>query len=163
MSSSSSSCENTADIITDAGGKYRFFNQPLEQIPGFLKSKPQILAHAPDGGLMWFTLDQCMPVVTCFNVVEGESGQALKADRRNIVVIKDFEIAEDDCQVPLPASYGSCACTGTGYVSGSVDVITGISLESEGLVATKTRIHCACYEPIQDTDVIPIISCPENP
>lgn len=40
------------------------------------------------GGLMWFTLDQCMPVVTCLKL--DTTANELKIERRNIVVIKDF-------------------------------------------------------------------------
>lgn len=37
---------------------------------------------------MWFTLDQCMPVVTCLKL--DTTANELKIERRNIVVIKDF-------------------------------------------------------------------------
>lgn len=102
---SSSQCSNTNDIIADAGGKYRFFNQPLEQIPGFVIDKPQLLAHAPNGGLMWFTIDQCMPVVTCLSLGEEE----LTIQRRNIVVIKDFAIENDTGCPAIPLATCSTA------------------------------------------------------
>jgi len=106
MSSSQCSSTNINDIIPDAGGKYRFFNQPLEQIPGFAKDKPQILAHAPNGGLMWFTLDQCMPVVTCLKL--DNTAKELKIERRNIVVIKDFaQNTDSTCpNIPLTSCSG---------------------------------------------------------
>ena len=78
--------------------KYRFFNQPIEQIPGYEADKPQILVHRPNCGLQWFTLDQCLPVVTCIKLESDK----LKAERKRLVVIKDFDMADDvDCDIEV--------------------------------------------------------------
>lgn len=92
-------CSNTNTIIPSTALKYRFFNQPIEQIPGFDITKPQILAHAPNCGLMWFTIDQCLEVVTCLSLQTDK----LKVTRNNVVVIKDFGILAGDtaCDIPL--------------------------------------------------------------
>jgi hypothetical protein len=87
---------NTSDIFDEPSNskKYRFFNQPIEQIPDYIEDKPQLLVHRPDGGLQWVTLDLCLDVVTCLTLnLESEQ---LQIERRKIVVIKDFE-PEDDC------------------------------------------------------------------
>jgi hypothetical protein len=78
--------------------KYRFFNQPIELIPGHNDGVPQILVHRPNGGLQWVTIDQCLKVVTCMKL---EASQ-LKVERRSIVVLKDFEIPDDtECDIEL--------------------------------------------------------------
>lgn len=105
----SNQCSNN-DIISPSGvdHKYRFFNQPIEQIPGFDINKPQILAHPPGCGLVWITVDQCMDIVTCLSL----ESDRLKVTRNNVVVIKDFgELTNDtqcdvltvSCVVPSPS------------------------------------------------------------
>jgi hypothetical protein len=94
----SSECDSLEEVLPkpSPAEKYRFFNQPIEQIPGYKADKPQIIAHAPNCGLMWFTLDQCLPVVTCLKLEEKE----LKIERKKIVIIKDFDMEEsstDEC------------------------------------------------------------------
>jgi len=46
----------------------RYFNQPIEQIPGFDKSQPQILCHGGNAGLVWLTIatgsDSCIDVMS---------------------------------------------------------------------------------------------------
>ena len=99
---------NTADIfpVPADDGKYRYFNQPIEQIPGHNDNVPQILVHRPNGGLQWATIDKCLNVVTCIRLEETE----LKIERRSIVVLKDFDVADtDDCP-----NIEVIACSGTG-------------------------------------------------
>ena len=103
----SGSCSNIEEIFeTPADAKkYRYFNQPIKQIPGYDEGKPQLLVHRPNGGLQWATMDQCLDVVTCIKLESSE----LKIERRKIVVIKDFE-ADDDC---VPIEVTECSGTGT--------------------------------------------------
>jgi hypothetical protein len=82
----------------DGDKKYRFFNQPIEQIPGYVSDKPQILVHRPNSGLQWFTLDQCLPVVTCLDLQSDK----LRVERRSVVILKDFEIENDtECDIDI--------------------------------------------------------------
>lgn len=83
----------------DPNEKYRFFNQPIEQIPSYEADKPQILVHRPNCGLQWITVDQCLKVVTCMSLESEE----IKVERRNIVVIKDFAIegTDNECNIPV--------------------------------------------------------------
>lgn len=41
--------------------KYRYFNQPIEQIPGFEINKKQALVHDPQCGLKWMDIVECAP------------------------------------------------------------------------------------------------------
>jgi hypothetical protein len=98
----SSECDDVDKIFeapeSESDKKYRYFNQPIEQIPGYEEGKPQILVHRPNCGLQWVSLDQCLPVVTC---LELESDK-LKVQRRSLVVIKDFEIEDDEeCDIEI--------------------------------------------------------------
>lgn len=104
----SETCIQAADIFpapgTDADLKYRFFNQPIEQIPGYDNDKPQILVHRPQYGLQWHNIDTCLQVVTCINLESSE----LVAERRSIVIIKDFEsencsVEVSECSTPTPS------------------------------------------------------------
>jgi hypothetical protein len=92
----SSECDDVDKIFeapgSEADKKYRYFNQPIEQIPGYKEDKPQILAHRPNCGLQWVTLDKCLPVVTCLKLESEE----LFIERRSIVIIKDFEIDNNE-------------------------------------------------------------------
>lgn len=101
-------CTNLNNIIpvpTAFGDKnYRFFTLPIEQIPGYDENLPQILVHRPKCGLQWLSLELCLPVVTC---VKLETSQ-LVAERRNILVIKDFD--KDNCTIELT----DCESTGSG-------------------------------------------------
>jgi len=88
--------------------KYRFFNQPIEQIPGWDASSSQLLVHskndnAQGGGLQWVTLSSCLTVVTGLSL--GSSGIEVK--RKKIVVLKDFEVSDENlegtsCDDPPP-------------------------------------------------------------
>lgn len=103
------SCTNQNDIFSPpesgAQDKYRYFNQPIEQIPGWESDKPQFLVHRPNCGLQWISVSECLDVVTCIKL----EGGYLKADLRNIVVLKDFDAQEpDSCKIettdcPAPA------------------------------------------------------------
>jgi hypothetical protein len=99
----SSQCTNKIqEIIKPPNAKgdlnYRYFNQPIEQIPGYNPILPQILAHRPNCGLQWISIDMCLPVVTCLELQSDK----LKVKRRSIVVIKDFKIEDDtDCDIEI--------------------------------------------------------------
>jgi hypothetical protein len=100
MADPASQCTNVEQIFDapEDDRKYRFFNQPIEQIPNFKPNEPQILVHRPNGGLQWATIDKCLNVVTCMKL---EASQ-LKVERRSIVVLKDFEIPDDaECDIEL--------------------------------------------------------------
>lgn len=101
MPDSSSTCISENDLntlfpsdIEFGDQKYRFFTLPIDQVPGYDNDKPQLLVHRPNSGLQWYTMDQCLPIVTCVKLDETSQ---LVAERRTIVVFKDFEV--EDCVV----------------------------------------------------------------
>lgn len=61
---------------------FRYFNQPIEQIPGWAAGVSQILVHPNDGGLMWKNVE-CMDVITCIRLEPS----GLKIECRNIMAI----------------------------------------------------------------------------
>lgn len=103
MAAESSECSGDLNEVIPqaedhADKKYRFFTLPIEQIPGYKEDKPQILVHRPNNGLQWFTLDKCLPVVTCLDLQSDK----LKVERRSLVIIKDFEIEDDtECDIDV--------------------------------------------------------------
>lgn len=77
--------------------KYRYFNQPIEQIPGFNSSQPQVLCHSPEPyvGLFWASLE-CYSPVDCIDLQKT----SLVATKKSIGVFKIFD-SNDVCSVPL--------------------------------------------------------------
>ena len=70
---------------------YRFFNQPIEQIPGWVANKVQVLVHKGDQGLIWQTV-YCEEVVTCISL--NSQTNSLKIDRKKIVAINTLDSTE---------------------------------------------------------------------
>lgn len=91
---SSSPCPSV--IFPQTFPNYRYFNQPIELIPGWDQSKDQVLVHAKDSGLIWVEI-VCLPVVTCIRL-DALNGK-LVAERRNVSIIKDFD--EISCTIPV--------------------------------------------------------------
>lgn len=85
---------------------YRYFNQPIEQIPGWDKDEPQILFHGKNAGLIWVNIE-CVPVVTCVEIADssasGQSGGSsscqceLTLTRKKLYVLKDAGAADPGC------------------------------------------------------------------
>lgn len=81
------------DPFTPVGEKpYRYFNQPIEQIPGWDKNQPQVLVHSINNGLMWKSVE-CLDIVTCIKLENNE----LKIERRNITILADKEPEPSVC------------------------------------------------------------------
>jgi hypothetical protein len=113
-------CDFTKIIPEPSEKKYRFFNQPIEQIPLWAADKFQILVHPPDGGLHWLTLETCQQVVTCLTL-DGEN--VLKPLLKDVVVLKTFEVEDaqaDACDVDFSACCdSSSSSSSSGEPSGS--------------------------------------------
>jgi len=98
-SPSSSYCDFEQIIPEPTSVKYRWFNQPIEQIPLWAEDKFQILVHPPNGGLHWLTVDQCQQVVTC---IEIDGDNIIQATLKDIVPIKIFDVQNPDaCDVDM--------------------------------------------------------------
>jgi hypothetical protein len=76
---------------------FRYFNQPIKQIPGYDDSLPQLLGHAPNCGLVWVNL-VCVPAIKCLTLDVSQ----LKAERSQLVVIKEFPMEDDfECDIEV--------------------------------------------------------------
>jgi hypothetical protein len=118
-SSSSNLCDFEKIIPEPSEKKYRFFNQPIEQIPLWAADKFQILVHTIDGGLHWLTLETCQQVVTCLTL-DGEN--MLKPQLQDVVVLKTFDVADPEaCDVDFSAccDSSSSSSSSSGEPSGS--------------------------------------------
>lgn len=146
----SNTCENISNIIPDDGERYRYFNQPLEQIPGFAGDKPQILAHAPNGGLRWFTVDQCTPVVTCLVFEDNDGEEQLKIERNNIVTIKDLGVSDPDENCPS-------------ITLETAPVVTCLSLDANELKIQRSNLlvikNKGAIENDEECPAIPVTDC----
>jgi hypothetical protein len=87
-------CEDAFDSKPEK--KYRYFNQPIEQIPGWSESEYQVLVHSEGCGLQWHTV-QCLDVMICFK----KEDKNIVAERKNIVVFKEQEEKESSGCPPV--------------------------------------------------------------
>jgi len=80
------------DAISSSSSNICYFNQPINQIPGFSENKAQILSHGPDGGLVWHT-------VKCVNLAKVECSENDKMHIKNmkIAVIADMGSDTSEC------------------------------------------------------------------
>lgn len=85
--SSPSGCNYSQLIPNPTGVIYRFFNQPIEQIPKWDANKFQVLAHPSGGGLHWLTAEACTGVITCIRLEES----GLEFDVATIFALKIVE------------------------------------------------------------------------
>jgi hypothetical protein len=113
--------------MPEGSGNYRYFNQPIEQIPGWDANEPQILFHGKNAGLVWVNIE-CIPVVTCVELSDESAygsgagtgdgdgtgtgdgdgtgtgdgsgsgcGCTLSVTRHNLYVLKDAGINSETC------------------------------------------------------------------
>jgi hypothetical protein len=79
---------------------YRYFNQPIELVPGWDQERNQVVGHAKNSGLQWIGIDQCMPVVTCLTL----EPVGLIAERKTIPIFS--ELNTTDCTIDTT----DCSC-----------------------------------------------------
>lgn len=91
-----SSAPCPSNLFPSTNPNYRYFNQPIELIPGWDQSKDQVLVHAKDSGLVWVEV-VCLPVVTCIQL--DELNGKFIAERKNVTIIKDFD--EVSCSIDV--------------------------------------------------------------
>ncbi len=90
------SCSSAINVIIPhcPANIYRFFNQPIEQIPGWNKDLVQVLVHKGQQGLIWQTV-YCEEVVTCISL--DSNTKTLRIDRKKIVAINTLDSTETTC------------------------------------------------------------------
>ena len=114
-SSSSNPCDIDQIIPEPTSVIYRWFNQPIEQIPLWEANQFQVLVHPPDGGLHWLTIEGCQQVVTCITL-DGEN--MLKTELKDVVVLKTFDPADPEaCDV----DFSVCCDSSSSIDSSSID------------------------------------------
>jgi len=118
------SCDD--DFPTIPTDKYRFFNQPVEQIPEYDASVAQMLFHSASGGLVWQSLPSgCVTLLKC---VELDTSSATYALKSTMETIRPLQILDR----PDP--------TGCIIPSTELDVITCIKLQDDHLVIERKKI-----------------------
>lgn len=107
--------------------KYRFFNQPIEQIPQYDANVAQMLFHAAGGGLVWQSVPSgCVDVVQCIKLDTSSSETySLTTTQKTI---RPLQILDD----PDP--------TGCIFPTQELDVVTCITLGSDSLVIERKKI-----------------------
>lgn len=102
-------CEDPFD--PEPSKKYRYFNQPIEQIPGWKEGDYQVLVHSKNCGLQWHTV-QCLDVMVCIK----KEGKNIVAERRNVAVFKEQEEKESSGCPPVECcdESGGVAMLGAG-------------------------------------------------
>ena len=147
-----------SDAFPDIGQdvkKYRYFNQPIEQIPGWNPSKSQILFHGANGGLYWETItDDCVEVTKCVKVETDSPGSddfKIKAEKTRIRPLQNLGDLDE------PVVCGD-------FPTEAIDVVTCIKLEGESLVIERTKALIIKNMGTPETicENIPLTVCPSG-
>lgn len=145
--------ECSSDFPTTPSDKYRYFNQPVEQIPGYDKEKAQILFHQK-GALVWQDIAECVEVVKCVKLeTEGEAN-SLVMEQQRIRPLQDLGA--------IPADGGGSASACAKIPTEAIDVITCISLDSatNELKITRKKVYVLKQgDASPDCENIPTIVC----
>ena len=108
--------------------KYRFFNQPIEQIPQYDANVAQMLFHAAGGGLVWQSVPSgCVDVVQCIKLDTSSSEYSLTTTQKTI---RPLQILDD----PDPTGCGGI------FPTQELDVVTCIKLQGDNLVIESQKI-----------------------
>lgn len=101
-----SECSESVVFPSTPSKNYRFFNQPIEQIPEWDPTKSQVLFHAANCGLVWQTFE-CIDVVTCIKLESSE----LVIETKKLFVLKTDNPDENACpNIPVT----DCNCDESG-------------------------------------------------
>ena len=139
------SCEDKFPDMGSSSGNYRYFNQPIEQVPGWEKDKAQILFHGENKGLFWQTIPECVNLLECLNIVPSGGGYAIEAQEK---IIRPLQILDPP---PTP----SCLIP-----SEEIDVVTCVSLSPSGLeIQRKKVLVLKTREPDEDCPNIEVTDC----
>lgn len=132
-----------------SSGNYRYFNQPIEQVPGWDVAKAQILFHGENRGLYWQTIPDCVNVLECLTVVPSGSGHILHGQE---TIIRPLQILDPPsspyCEIPLE----------------EIDVVTCVVLNDYGLEIQRKKITVLkTREPDSICENIPVTDCATSP
>jgi hypothetical protein len=145
-------CSDDFPDVQEDIQKYRFFNQPIEQIPGWKADKSQILFHTPNKGLYWESVpDQCVEVPKCVKIEfesPGSEKVQIKADKVRIRPLQNLGDLEE------PVVCGDLPTE-------AIDVVTCIKLDGENLVIERKKVLVVkdMGEASTICENIPLVSC----
>jgi hypothetical protein len=89
-----STCEDTFPPSgSETNAAIRYFNLPIEQIPGFSAEDAQISFRSPNSGLVWLSIPAtgCIDVMSKFNADEPESPKIEMKKIRPLQILDDPE------------------------------------------------------------------------
>ena len=115
-----------------AGNNYRYFNQPIEMIPGWDNNKSQILFHGKDKGLYWETVPECIDIAKCATLKESTETPGtyqIIADKQRIRPLQDLGQIEEE---------GDKYCAD--FPTEKIDIVTCIKIEGSNLVIERREV-----------------------
>jgi hypothetical protein len=142
--------ECSSDFPTAPADKYRYFNQPLEQIPGFVDGEVQVLFNHK-GALVWQTIPKCVEVLKCVKLEAVDGGQSLTMQQQIIRPLQDLGELTGE---------GGSASACQKIPTEAIDVVTCISLEGNELKITRKRVYVLKQDDATGgCDNIPVTEC----
>ena len=117
--------------------KYRYFNQPIEQIPGYEEGKTQMLFHK-EGALVWQSIPEtCVEVVKCVKLEaasenpESGEGYTINMEQKRIRPLQDLGDIPGD---------GSVTDVCEKIPTEGIDVVTCIALVGSEIQITRRKV-----------------------
>jgi hypothetical protein len=142
--------ECSSDFPTAPSDKYRYFNQPVEQIPGYEDGKVQMLFNHK-GALVWQTMPECVEILKCVKLEAVDGGQSLTMQQQRIRPLQDLGELTGE---------GDSASACQKIPTEAIDVITCISLEGNELKITRKRVYVLKQEDASGgCENIPVTEC----
>jgi hypothetical protein len=139
-----STCEDTFPPSgSDPSAALRYFNMPIEQIPGFKAEDPQLLFRSPNSGLVWLSIPQtgCIDVMSKLNLDEPETPKI------EMKKIRPLQLLDDPDPILLK----------------TIDVVTCVSLGDGGLTMERRRITVLnTGDATSSCDPIETTECPSS-
>ena len=116
-----STCEDTFPPSgSETNAAIRYFNLPIEQIPGFSAEDAQILFRSPNSGLVWLSI----PATGCIDVMSKFNADEPASPKIEMKKIRPLQILDD----PEPLNLAQ------------IDVVTCVTLGNGGLEMQRKRI-----------------------
>lgn len=144
-------CSGVFPEISPGSKIYRYFNQPIEQIPGYSSGVSQMLFHGAAQGLYWQTIPDCVELPKCVTVETDSPGSTDYKIIAQKTRIRPLQTLGD---LPDPVE---CA----DFPTELIDVVTCIRLEGNNLVIDRKSVLIIKDMGMATTvcENIPLVSC----
>lgn len=146
-------CDESQPLALPPEYKYVYFNQHIQQIPGYNPEQDQILIRVGgslNNSLLWYT-PVCIEVLSCLRLVNKEDGSVvLEAEKNRVKVLQVQDYNVTPCQIELAQTEAVSCITQT---------------QNELVIDRKAFLTLKPFEEIdpQETcDPIPLENCPQN-